>query len=625
MPLTIIEAIRRKFKMGMAASQGRFLSLTARKSNTEYEGQQVNQQRTALANQSAALNTQMLALSVPTPPDAEQYYNDQYVFEDGDKDFEIISGLGRESTIVRETVTKYKLYSQPTNLGNQVVLTMLENKLKINNNEMTMLSDTSSRAQIRNILDNGQSGDNPPFSCTGVVEGAGYSRINDNSTKMSDPAVQKYRNDYTEIEVPLTPNSAFKKNYDNGVPSYYVLTDSNGNKEYTLLTDANYDKLMEDAELNENAVIIQEKRDSLNHSIKVPVSQAEISKNKGLDFYVVDNAQKTWTKSDDTTTGQTYLTAVETTKELLTQDLSMAEKIANNQVVLFAKTTDENGVKYVRIETYEELVQLDDTKVYKVVDPNQSSGTVPTEGAIVDPANIIGIPVDKDDTTDYGNFEKYILTETVPTVTGGSFQLTQAMWDEAKKNGDTELMDYYIECLNFNNEDEASKNNYLYYYVNNNTVHYVQASYIPKSLLDGSVESEYAEIPQEFYEHAYDEYVDQTFTNCLWQKDNSSGRYVSMTGRNEDGVVKTYNLIYTRVKDDDAYDQAMMDYEYRKQQYEKAVSDINAETAIIQQQDKTLELRLRSLDTEQEALQQELDAVTKVINGNIEKTFNTFS
>ena len=98
-----------------------------------------------------------------------------------------------------------------------------------------------------------------------------------------------------------------------------------------------------------------------------------------------------------------------------------------------------------------------------------------------------------------------------------------------------------------------------------------------------------------------------------------------MTGRNEDGVVKTYNLIYTRVKDDDAYDQAMMDYEYRKQQYEKAVSDINAETAIIQQQDKTLELRLRSLDTEQEALQQELDAVTKVINGNIEKTFNTFS
>ena len=32
--------------MGMAASQARFLSLTARKTNVEYEGQQINQQRT---------------------------------------------------------------------------------------------------------------------------------------------------------------------------------------------------------------------------------------------------------------------------------------------------------------------------------------------------------------------------------------------------------------------------------------------------------------------------------------------------------------------------------------------------------------------------------------------------
>ena len=39
--------------MGMAASQARYLALTARKTNVEYEGQQINQERTALANQSA--------------------------------------------------------------------------------------------------------------------------------------------------------------------------------------------------------------------------------------------------------------------------------------------------------------------------------------------------------------------------------------------------------------------------------------------------------------------------------------------------------------------------------------------------------------------------------------------
>ena len=37
--------------MGLAATQTRFLQLTARKSNVEYKGQQINQQRTNLSNQ----------------------------------------------------------------------------------------------------------------------------------------------------------------------------------------------------------------------------------------------------------------------------------------------------------------------------------------------------------------------------------------------------------------------------------------------------------------------------------------------------------------------------------------------------------------------------------------------
>ena len=36
--------------MGLAASQARFLGLTARKSNVEFQGQQINQARTALYN-----------------------------------------------------------------------------------------------------------------------------------------------------------------------------------------------------------------------------------------------------------------------------------------------------------------------------------------------------------------------------------------------------------------------------------------------------------------------------------------------------------------------------------------------------------------------------------------------
>ena len=82
--------------MGMAASQARFLGLTARKSNVEYQGQQINQQRTALANESSNLYNQMLQLDVPTPPSQKDYYNTVYVLDgtgdgSGAGDYEIAS------------------------------------------------------------------------------------------------------------------------------------------------------------------------------------------------------------------------------------------------------------------------------------------------------------------------------------------------------------------------------------------------------------------------------------------------------------------------------------------------------------------------------------------------------
>ena len=57
----------------------------------------------------------------------------------------------------------------------------------------------------------------------------------------------------------------------------------------------------------------------------------------------------------------------------------------------------------------------------------------------------------------------------------------------------------------------------------------------------------------------------------------------------------------------------------------RTINDINAQTEIIQQQDRTLELRLKQLDTEQNALNTELEAVKKVIETNVEATFKTFA
>ena len=71
--------------MGMAASQARFLGLTARKSNVEYQGQQINQQRTSLANESSNLYNNMMTLEVPVPPRENDFYKTTYVLE-GQKD-----------------------------------------------------------------------------------------------------------------------------------------------------------------------------------------------------------------------------------------------------------------------------------------------------------------------------------------------------------------------------------------------------------------------------------------------------------------------------------------------------------------------------------------------------------
>ena len=76
--------------------------------------------------------------------------------------------------------------------------------------------------------------------------------------------------------------------------------------------------------------------------------------------------------------------------------------------------------------------------------------------------------------------------------------------------------------------------------------------------------------------------------------------------------------------DNAAYDDAMNQYEYDKALYDQSIEEINAKIAIIQAEDKNLELRLKQLDTEHDAISNELDAVQKVIEKNVESSFKTF-
>ena len=92
--------------MGMSASQARFLSLTARKTNTEYEGQQINQQRTALSNESSNYYSQLASMTVPTPPSSADYTRISYTFVNGTETNTITSLIANANT---KTTGVYKL------------------------------------------------------------------------------------------------------------------------------------------------------------------------------------------------------------------------------------------------------------------------------------------------------------------------------------------------------------------------------------------------------------------------------------------------------------------------------------------------------------------------------------
>ena len=81
----------------------------------------------------------------------------------------------------------------------------------------------------------------------------------------------------------------------------------------------------------------------------------------------------------------------------------------------------------------------------------------------------------------------------------------------------------------------------------------------------------------------------------------------------------------TRTYDTEGYDAALRDYTMGKDEYDKMVADLNAQTESLQQEDKVLELRLNQIDTEQNELQTELEAVKAVLDKNIENTFKTFA
>ncbi|MBQ3312020.1 hypothetical protein IJG72_08080 [bacterium] len=158
------------------------------------------------------------------------------------------------------------------------------------------------------------------------------------------------------------------------------------------------------------------------------------------------------------------------------------------------------------------------------------------------------------------------------------------------------------------------------YYVNVGSESSPSYQYYKKSDLDkastpGAVETKCVY----YYTGEIDKYVEDSYSPCYIERDKNN-RMVSFTYMGDDYAVTAEQTV-----DEDAYNDAMNEYTYQTYLYEHEMSEINAETSVVQQKDKTLELRLKQLDTEERAVKQEIEALTSLIKNDIEKSFNAFS
>lgn len=259
--------------MGMAASQARYLGLQARKTNTEYEGQQVNQQRTALANQSAGLFRRLLELQVPTPPSQEDYKKETYSFSDassvsGSSTLESIEeNAGSSPTTYTVTIKRQENVPQYGALANQEVSVIKnsETEYSINlsngtqftlNGPVTGISQTlcdefnkTGAASYQN-----EAGDtyykftNPTNKATYYINA---SKTGFDPTDTSTQDVDFFTTMTAQQNTYQTVNNATLGKSEDGLYTSLYWTDDSGTHNYALSPSSEYDEAGYDAAMNQ--------------------------------------------------------------------------------------------------------------------------------------------------------------------------------------------------------------------------------------------------------------------------------------------------------------------------------------------------------------------------------------
>lgn len=518
--------------MGMAASQARYLGLTARKTNCEWEGQQINQARTALANQSANLFNQMLALSVPDCPDKTDFTTIQYSYTDGNN---------------------------------------------------------------KSVLDNWRQLSDSTKDYNYVVDHYYYADIYTGSKKlMSDPQVTiKYDStDTTNLTVPggVTYNDDDKS---------YSYKDAAGNTlKYEDLTQYKFDAELQNAILD----LVHQGYIKTNEfgTVDTKTLNSLRGYHDGTSWHFakvgeLDNAINNKTLNN----GYADLTGLNITEAAIQADTLTPEALDGAKKAL---NLDEDATKEWLKNHYK-----DGNAIYNI-------GT----GAAATEAEAYSTPSFKDMTTTFN--PTYVGNAELKELGALSEKDRAALAQIVKDCPDSSIAKY----ITLNSDGTIDYNGAGIYSFEWNGV---QKFTTYDDLVDSMQTPLFDEKPIDAqhklatYEASYIK-TEVKETNKALLETDGNGRF--KTVKFDDDSI-TYTLNCEEVSDENAYNDAMNSYYHDVAVYEKRIADINAQTEVIQQQDRTLELRLKQLDTEQNALQTEMEAVKKVISKNVEMTFKTFS
>lgn len=600
--------------MGMAASQARYLALTARKTNAEYEGQQINQARTALANQSANLFNRLLNMDVPQPPSTSDYTKLQYSYSDGDTasvidEWEQLSTSDPNYNYLVKTHYYMDLYTG-------ALKKMADPQVQIGEGAPTIAS-LDRIDQVKNEVDTAYAN----------META-YTHYQ--NTARSQNAI------IADIQSDAQANNAEHAIINSNIINYQLISTTDDYTEYSIGDgDGNaysihhyYNPtIIGQGEIGDANAILQGAHDMLETGIISPQAlNTYLGGNfvsDASDILPIPSLASNYSSAQiailehfglsKATTGNTSERHVVRMNEItdLANDLVYGDhngllRSAHRITGTFLDDTTETPT----LNSF--VPSIDQCNMIIAMDRLNYSTQKTAYEAKLDEYNNLGIP------TYIGNSELTYLNSDQGLTKEQQTELLQIITDMRAQGVDNNLSKHFDSLNNYTGGIYSFKMNGTTYYAAYEDLVDAYNSYQTNSYHNNYIDGQY-KMP--YYNATYvNTKIEQT-AKALMETDGN-GRFKSVRFDNNSIV---YNLNTETITDEAAYQDAMNRYVYEKEKYEKTIADINAKTSIIQKEDRTLELRLKQLDTEQNALKTEMDAVKKVIKDNVESTFKTFS